>query len=1153
MLAASATSVFSAASPFAPKKQPDYDPVNRLNLHVRPVDESRITNESAPKGDYPEASLGVSFPSTSPGAILGNTYYDYQANSFQGRMTRAGRNFDVSTPSDSLPLIHFVWMNSNSATLGSGHRGPAYAYYDGAAGGYQPELQVTGGVERSGYFCMEVSKGNQAIIGGHYNVDGDVNFYDPQVWYDDGAGQQAFGYIAQVPDEIQHLGNSGAENIIWPHIAFQTRPTGQHITHIAALTPGVGGLHYFRKEGNSNNLALGQLSSCADPVVSGWDCPYVPDTIQATVAGIEASKQSGKVALFFPVNIPPAGSSCDTCSVNSGGSPNDMYYQVSTNYGVSWGPTKNITHSDTATAEWLPYYEFDGLWDSNDEFHVAWVAFNWGQRREGIGLGSRIYHWKESFGNTAPNGGGARIAMQQLERGIKCNGTPFNLNYGKINLAQCNNNLYISAVDLWDGHNGDPANPDCSKRGYDGAAGGSANGEIVIVISDDNGFTFDLPHNLTNSPTPRCDPGGLAGNCDADHWPSMIPRGFPTRANEDWSSVTSVFPRAVSYPDGDGVEWLHIQYVNDLDAGSAIQGQGQILNVPLKHFRVACVAPDQVPVPVYNITEITWPTYVKPGQQKDVPILIENIGNALTSMSVTPNQITGPEGWLSVNGFAPNIGEGALNKDTGNIHLDATSITQEKINEAGGTTILFGEVWFNHDGPSDIDTIPVTLIVTDTILLPNVDTISTGVVKLQVATNGQFGGGNTVGTGGNKTRVGLDFWGNPAECDTVDSIPGNTERYIFDGSYAVGGPGVGLAPGDPVGDTNMAVQIFNVGPRTRQSVYQTTPQSGPTTAGILQTWSSGRSVNSDTSLAFTMRWVAPQVTAQYGTLANKTWYADQQFVTRELKIWSIDGVGHDSLAIGDVIDWDVPGDSGGGVQNTGDSSGARRLMYQRGTEYNDVNDTLECQDNDARFGGVAFAFLRAYWNHDNNNGTAKQWTIRDSIGYGGFFDANAHTELSFTSPRLWANMKANQGYRKWTHPHPDSLRLDLHTVLTGAQLYDLAVGDTVVLYTVYASVLEDLAGPARIQQLAERGRNFATYFGCCVGTKGDLDGNGAEANILDLNFAVGKIFRGGLKPACQGEGDVNSDKSILDILDLNFLVSKIFRGGASPAACSVAL
>jgi hypothetical protein len=72
---------------------------------------------------------------------------------------------------------------------------------------------------------------------------------------------------------------------------------------------------------------------------------------------------------------------------------------------------------------------------------------------------------------------------------------------------------------------------------------------------------------------------------------------------------------------------------------------------------------------------------------------------------------------------------------------------------------------------------------------------------------------------------------------------------------------------------------------------------------------------------------------------------------------------------------------------------------------------------------------------------------------------------------------------------------------------------------------------------------------CCVGNRGDLNDDGSDANILDLNFAVNRIFRGGSSSNCPMESDVNNDGGILNILDLNFLVNRIFRGGPAPGPC----
>jgi hypothetical protein len=72
---------------------------------------------------------------------------------------------------------------------------------------------------------------------------------------------------------------------------------------------------------------------------------------------------------------------------------------------------------------------------------------------------------------------------------------------------------------------------------------------------------------------------------------------------------------------------------------------------------------------------------------------------------------------------------------------------------------------------------------------------------------------------------------------------------------------------------------------------------------------------------------------------------------------------------------------------------------------------------------------------------------------------------------------------------------------------------------------------------------------CCVSPRGDLNGDGTDANILDLTYAVDRIFRGGPPAACPEESDVNSDGAPTNILDLTFLVDRIFRGGPPPGAC----
>lgn len=74
-------------------------------------------------------------------------------------------------------------------------------------------------------------------------------------------------------------------------------------------------------------------------------------------------------------------------------------------------------------------------------------------------------------------------------------------------------------------------------------------------------------------------------------------------------------------------------------------------------------------------------------------------------------------------------------------------------------------------------------------------------------------------------------------------------------------------------------------------------------------------------------------------------------------------------------------------------------------------------------------------------------------------------------------------------------------------------------------------------------------MGCCVGNRGDFNGDGVDANILDLTYVVDRIFRGGSASVCPEEADINNDGIPSNILDLTFIVDRIFRGGQPPDPC----
>lgn len=72
---------------------------------------------------------------------------------------------------------------------------------------------------------------------------------------------------------------------------------------------------------------------------------------------------------------------------------------------------------------------------------------------------------------------------------------------------------------------------------------------------------------------------------------------------------------------------------------------------------------------------------------------------------------------------------------------------------------------------------------------------------------------------------------------------------------------------------------------------------------------------------------------------------------------------------------------------------------------------------------------------------------------------------------------------------------------------------------------------------------------CCVGLRGDYNGDSIEGSMLDLDFLVNFIFKSGPPAPCLYEGDLNSDGMSSNVIDLVYLINYLFRAGPSPGSC----
>ncbi len=72
---------------------------------------------------------------------------------------------------------------------------------------------------------------------------------------------------------------------------------------------------------------------------------------------------------------------------------------------------------------------------------------------------------------------------------------------------------------------------------------------------------------------------------------------------------------------------------------------------------------------------------------------------------------------------------------------------------------------------------------------------------------------------------------------------------------------------------------------------------------------------------------------------------------------------------------------------------------------------------------------------------------------------------------------------------------------------------------------------------------------CCIGDRGDVNGDGVNADPIDLANLVDYLFAGGVAPACDEEADLDGNGSGATPIDLAYLVDFLFTGGIAPVAC----
>ena len=220
---------------------------------------------------------------------------------------------------------------------------------------------------------------------------------------------------------------------------------------------------------------------------------------------------------------------------------NDVWYMVSTDGGITWGPYTNLTNYQQYPIDSVrAYCDVNAFFDLNDNLHITWT----GRRKDSTTFyqASKIFHWDE-INDTITVINSPSIYYNELG-GWWIQGTQGEFSAWRLpaDQPQCIVGNYGDLICLWHG------NDDTT----DVSAGGYINGELYGAVSADNGITWSNYVNLTNTRSP----GAPAGVCNSE-----------------------VYMTAFAYAYNDSV-WL--TYIEDKDAGDYPHVQGVETENPVR-------------------------------------------------------------------------------------------------------------------------------------------------------------------------------------------------------------------------------------------------------------------------------------------------------------------------------------------------------------------------------------------------------------------------------------------------------------------------------------------------------------------------------------------------------------------------------------------
>ncbi|MBD3403765.1 hypothetical protein GF420_12775 [candidate division GN15 bacterium] len=387
---------------------------------------------------------------------------------------------------------------------------------------------------------------------------------------------------------------------------------------------------------------------------------------------------------------------------------------------------------------------------------------------------------------------------------------------------------------------------------------------------------------------------------------------------------------------------------------------------------------------------------------------------------------------------------------------------------------------------------------------PMPDTIATDCLELAIRPNGNIG---YRGAGG----VNMDYR-DSGECDP------NADVYLYDGT-----PVLAYMDGsEKVADNSLYVT-------ERDTIQRFLPVSD----GIH--WQHGEVVGS-----FEEACTGTFVTHDSLLGMDRTYFAprggDCSFIIVRTRVYSYSGETVSGVSIGEILDFDVPGDP---PFNVGGFDAGRNLVYLRGVDYNH----LGCQPYDTRYAGAALLLAARY------SGTLTVESNPTLFGGQSLSNSDIIYQFGGYPPDTLYEFMQVSGFG--AYPLED----DQHILMTYGSNETIAPGDTLYYFTALVTILDGSA--SMLAGYVDDAADLAAGLiqgACCSGTTGNVNDDPAgQVDLPDVIYLVNALFLGGPQPPCPAAANVNGDAGChVDLPDVIHLVNSLFLGGPPPAACNPA-